>query len=31
MVQGIARKLYNTKIDAVLLKLDIMKAFDIVD
>ena len=31
LVQGIARKLHRAKIDAVLLKLDITKAFDTMD
>jgi hypothetical protein len=31
MVQGTARKLHSSKQPAVLLKLDIAKAFDMVD
>jgi hypothetical protein len=31
MVQGTARKLHTSKLPAILLKLDIMKAFDTVD
>lgn len=31
MVQGLARQLHSARTDAVLLKLDITKAFDTVD